>query len=105
MTDAGLTVVVSLISPFRSGRAMARSRFAAEEFWEIHVDAPLAIVERRDPKGLYAKARRGELRDFTGIDSPYEPPENPELRIDTTASSPEDGAMAVISRMQQQGLL
>ncbi|HNN97760.1 MAG TPA: sulfate adenylyltransferase subunit CysN [Pseudomonadota bacterium] len=80
--DAGLIVLVSFISPFRSERAFARSRFAAGDFVEIFVDTPLATCEGRDPKGLYKKARTGQLKNFTGIDSPYEPPEAPELRID-----------------------
>ncbi len=83
MLDQGLWVVVALISPFRRDRSLARARFAQGDFVEVYVDAPLALVETRDPKGLYARARRGELREFTGIDSPYEPPESPELRIET----------------------
>ncbi len=83
MVEAGLVVIVSFIAPFRSERAFARGLFAAGEFAEIHIDAPLAECERRDPKGLYAKARRGELANFTGIDSPYEVPGNPEIRLDT----------------------
>ena len=82
MTDAGLIVLVSFISPFRAEREMARSLFAPGEFLEVFVDTPLAVAEARDVKGLYAKARRGELRNFTGIDSPYEAPEAPELRLD-----------------------
>ncbi len=83
MVDAGLVVVVSLISPFRCDREFARSRFASGQFCEIFVDAPLEVCERRDPKGLYAKARRGELTRMTGIDSPYEPPEHPDLHLHT----------------------
>jgi adenylyl-sulfate kinase len=83
MVNAELVVVVSLISPFRSDREFARSRFAPGQFCEIFVDAPLQVCERRDPKGLYAKARRGELPRMTGIDSPYEPPEQPELHLHT----------------------
>ena len=83
MVDAELVVVVSLISPFRSDREFARSRFAPGQFCEIFVDAPLQVCERRDPKGLYAKARRGELTRMTGIDSPYEPPERPDLHLHT----------------------
>jgi len=83
MVDAGLIVVVSLISPFRADREFARSRFATDRFCEIFIDAPLRICEERDPKGLYAKARRGELMRMTGIDSPYEPPERPDLRLHT----------------------
>ena len=88
MTDAGLVVLVSFISPFRAEREMARALFAPGEFLEVHVDTPLAEAERRDVKGLYAKARRGELRNFTGIDSPYEAPEAPELHLDTTRADP-----------------
>lgn len=83
MADAGLIVIVSFISPFRAERRMARSLFAPGEFVEIFVDAPLEECERRDPKGLYAKARRGELKDFTGIDSAYEAPERAEVVVDT----------------------
>jgi bifunctional enzyme CysN/CysC len=92
MVDAGLIVVVSLISPFRAERQLARERFAAGEFIEVFVDAPLAECERRDPKGLYAKARRGELTNFTGIDSAYEPPEAPELHLLTAQASAADSA-------------
>ncbi|MEO5672722.1 MAG: sulfate adenylyltransferase subunit CysN [Ramlibacter sp.] len=81
MADAGLIVIVSLISPYRADREMARQRFAPGEFVEVFVDTPLAECERRDVKGLYAKARRGELRNFTGIDSPYEPPESADVRL------------------------
>ena len=94
MTDAGLIVLVSFISPFRSERRMARDLMEEGEFLEVFVDTPLEVAEQRDPKGLYAKARRGELANFTGIDSPYEPPENPEVRLDTTTLSSEDGAKA-----------
>ena len=87
--DAGLVVIVSFISPFCAERAAARSRFEPDEFVEIFVNAPLEECERRDPKGLYAKARRGELLNFTGIDSDYEPPLNPELRLDTLTYSAE----------------
>jgi bifunctional enzyme CysN/CysC len=83
MTDAGLIVLVSFISPFRAEREMARALFEPGEFLEVFVDTPLAEAERRDVKGLYAKARRGELRNFTGIDSPYEPPLAPELHLHT----------------------
>ena len=92
MTDAGLIVLVSFISPFRAEREMARALMAPGEFVEIHIDAPLEAAEARDVKGLYAKARSGRLANFTGIDSPYEAPEAPDLRIDTTACSPEQAA-------------
>jgi len=78
MVDAGLIVLVSFISPFIAERRMARGLFAPGEFVEVFVDAPLAACEQRDVKGLYAKARRGELKNFTGLDSPYEPPQHPE---------------------------
>lgn len=89
MVDAGLIVLVSFISPFKSERRMARELFAEGEFVEVFVDTPIAECEKRDVKGLYAKARRGELKNFTGIDSPYEAPEAPELRVLTIESSPE----------------
>jgi len=96
MTDAGLIVLVAFISPFRAEREMARALMAPGEFLEIHVDAPLAAVEARDVKGLYARARAGRLANFTGIDSPYEAPEAPDLRIDTAACSPEQAADLVL---------
>lgn len=83
MTDAGLIVLVSFIAPYRAERAAARGLFGEDEFVEVFVDAPLEEVERRDPKELYGKARRGELPDFTGIDAPYEAPEASELKLDT----------------------
>ena len=97
MTDAGLVVLVSFISPFRAERASARALFAPGDFVEVFVDTPLAEAERRDVKGLYAKARRGELPNFTGIDSPYEPPEAAELVLDTVAETPEALAERVIA--------
>ena len=84
MVDAGLVVLVAFISPFRAEREGARELFAEGEFIEVFVDTPLDECERRDPKGLYGKARRGALPNFTGIDSPYEPPEHPELHVHTT---------------------
>ncbi len=90
MVDAGLIVLVSFISPFRSERRMARELFAEGEFIEVHVDTPIEACEQRDVKGLYAKARRGELKNFTGIDSPYEAPEAPEVRLLAAQHSPQD---------------
>jgi bifunctional enzyme CysN/CysC len=104
MVDAGLVVIVALISPFAHEREMARSLVADGEFFEIFVDAPIEIVEQRDPKGLYKKARRGELRNFTGIDAPYERPESPELHLDTARLSPEQAAEAVLALLHQNGL-
>lgn len=95
MVDAGLIVMVSFISPFRAERQLARERVEAGEFVEVFIDTPLAEAERRDVKGLYAKARAGDLKNFTGIDSPYEAPESPEIRIDTTAMTPEQAAEAI----------
>lgn len=96
MADAGLIVITAFISPFRAEREMVRAMLPEGEFVEVFIDAPLAEAERRDPKGLYAKARRGELKNFTGIDSPYEPPEAPDLRIDTTKVSAEDAAERIV---------
>lgn len=103
MTDAGLIVLVSFISPFRAERQMARSLMAEGEFIEIHIDTPLDVAEQRDVKGLYKKARAGEIRNFTGIDSPYEPPLNPELRINTVDKSPEDAAEEILKFLAWRG--
>ena len=100
MVDAGLIVLVSFISPFQAERQMARRLVEDGEFFEIFVDAPLAVAEARDPKGLYRKARRGELRNFTGIDSPYEAPENPEIRIDTVHMTPDQAVDVVLDRLR-----
>ncbi len=100
MVDAGLIVLVSFISPFRSERRMARDLFAPGEFFEVFVDTPLAEAERRDVKGLYKKARRGELKNFTGIDSPYEAPETPEIRIDTTTMDADAAAESIIGHLE-----
>ena len=105
MADAGLIVLVSFISPFRSERQMAREMVPEGEFLEVFVDTPLAVAESRDVKGLYKKARRGEIKHFTGISSPYEAPENPELHIDTTKLSPEAAAELIVSQLEQRGLL
>jgi bifunctional enzyme CysN/CysC len=105
MVDAGLIVLVAFISPFRAERRMARQLVSAAEFCEVFVDTPLAVAEQRDKKGLYKKARRGELKNFTGIDSPYEPPEMPEVRIDTTKVAPEDAAETIIVHLNQMGVL
>ncbi|MDX8031940.1 adenylyl-sulfate kinase [Lentzea sp. BCCO 10_0856] len=104
MVDAGLIVLVSFISPFRAERALARDLVGENEFCEVFVDTPLEVAEQRDPKGLYRKARRGELANFTGIDSPYETPENPEVRLDTTALSPEAAAEVVVARLRTLGV-
>mgnify|MGYP001111239753 FL=1 len=105
MVDAGLIVLVSFISPFRAERGAARALFGEGEFLEIFVNTSLAEAERRDVKGLYGKARRGELKNFTGIDSPYEAPEKPELRIDTQQVSAEQAADLIVEQMRRRGLL
>jgi bifunctional enzyme CysN/CysC len=105
MTDAGLIVLVSFISPFRSERQMARELLPEGEFLEVFIDTPLAVAEERDPKGLYKKARRGEIKNFTGISSPYEAPENPEIQLDTTALTPEQAASRIMDALDERGLL
>jgi bifunctional enzyme CysN/CysC len=105
MVDAGLIVIASFISPFRSERRSVRELVDESEFIEVFVDAPLEVVEARDPKGLYKKARRGELKNFTGIDSPYEVPEHPEVHVDTNALTPEAAADAVIEAMESAGVI
>ena len=105
MVDAGLIVMVSFISPFRSERRMARELVEPGEFIEIYVDASLALAESRDPKGLYKRARRGEIKNFTGIDSPYEAPEQPEITIDTAHLSAEEAADSVIRRLIEFGII
>ena len=99
MVDAGLVVLVSFISPFRAERRMARDLFAEGEFMEVFVDTTLAVAEQRDAKGLYAKARAGQIRNFTGIDSPYEVPEAPEVVLDTVAETPEQLAESLVRRL------
>jgi len=104
MADAGLIVIVALISPFRADRQAVRERIAPGEFFEVHVDVPLAVAEQRDPKGLYRKARAGLLKDFTGIDSPYEPPVSPELLLRTATVTPDQAAEAVLERLREAGI-
>jgi bifunctional enzyme CysN/CysC len=105
MVDAGLIVLTSFISPFRSERRMARELFEENEFMEVFVDTPLHVAEARDPKRLYAKARRGEIKNFTGIDSPYEPPEAPEIRIDTTQTTAERAADLVVDQLRARRII
>jgi bifunctional enzyme CysN/CysC len=105
MVDAGLIVSTAFISPFRAERQMARALVSDGEFVEIFIDTPLGVAEQRDPKGLYKKARRGDLKNFTGIDSPYERPDAPELTIDTTAASPADAAELVVAYLQRRGIV
>jgi bifunctional enzyme CysN/CysC len=105
LVDAGLIVLVAFISPFRAERRMARELVEAGEFFEVFVDAPLALAEARDPKGLYKKARAGELRNFTGIDSPYEQPEHPDVYIDTTTVTPAAAADLIVERLRAAGMI
>jgi bifunctional enzyme CysN/CysC len=99
MTDAGLIVLTAFISPFRAERELARAMLPKGEFVEIFVDTPLEIAEARDVKGLYKKARSGALKNFTGIDSPYEAPAKPEIHIDTTKVSPEEAAEMIVEKI------
>ena len=105
MVDAGLIVLASFISPFAAERQLARERLSNGEFIEVHVDAPLDVAEARDPKGLYAKARRGDLSNFTGIASPYERPASPEVRIDTSIVEPDVAADVVIDALRSAGMI
>jgi len=105
MVDAGLIVLVSFISPFRAERRLARESVGADEFCEVFVDTPLDVAEERDPKGLYKKARRGELKNFTGIDSPYEHPERPEVRIETVIQTPVQAAETILAHLRTRGVL
>ena len=105
MVDAGLIVLVSFISPFRAERRMARDLMGEGEFIEVFVDTPLEEAERRDVKGLYKKARRGDLKHFTGIDSPYEAPEHAEIRIDTTVTSPDEAVQIIFQKLSEGGNL
>ncbi len=102
MADAGLVVLVAFISPFRRDRDAARALFAAGQFSEVFLDTPLAIAEQRDPKGLYARARRGEIPQFTGIDSPYEVPASPELRIDTATCTVDEALERLLRHIREQ---
>ena len=105
MVDAGLIVMSAFISPFRSERQLARDLLEEGEFIEIYVDAPLDVVEARDPKGLYKKARRGELKNFTGIDSAYEAPEASDVHLKTAEMNAEEAADAVIEALRERGLI
>jgi len=95
-------VLTAFISPFRAERRLARSLVGEGEFVEVFIDTPLAEAEKRDVKGLYKKARAGQLKNFTGVDSPYEEPENPEIRIDTTGMSPVEAAEAIVAWLEGQ---
>ncbi|MEM7258431.1 MAG: adenylyl-sulfate kinase, partial [Pseudomonadota bacterium] len=105
MVDSGLIVLTAFISPFIAERKMARDLLEDGEFLEVYVETPLSVAEERDPKGLYKKARRGDLKNFTGIDSPYERPETPEILVDTSNMSAEQCAEKVISVLKQRGII
>lgn len=105
LADSGLIALSAFISPFRADRQMVRSLFAPGEFIEVYVSTPLTVCEARDPKGLYKKARAGAIRQFTGIDSPYEAPESPELVIDTSEVSTEQGALLVADYLRRMGVI
>lgn len=107
MVDAGLIVTAAFISPYREGRALIRERMPRGRFIECHVSCPLTVCEARDTKGLYARARAGELDHFTGISAPYEAPEAPDLKLETapTGITPEECAMKIIALLEERGLL
>ncbi|MCA9611569.1 MAG: adenylyl-sulfate kinase [Sandaracinus sp.] len=104
-SDAGVVVLTAFVSPYRADRDEVRALLAPGDFVEVHVAADLATCESRDPKGLYAKARRGEIRDFTGIDAPYEAPLEPELRVDTGAESVDASAARVVAWLEARGVI
>jgi bifunctional enzyme CysN/CysC len=105
MVDAGLITIVSFISPFQSERRMVRDLLGAGEFIEVFVDTPLEICEQRDPKGLYRRARAGEIENFTGISSDYEAPQSPDLHIRTTECSPEEAAERILRYLGERGII
>jgi adenylyl-sulfate kinase len=104
MVNAGLVVLAAFISPFRANRRLARELVGRGNFCEVFVDAPLEVAEKRDPKGLYLQARQGNLHDFTGIDSPYEPPENPEVQVCTDSMTVEQATREVLVHLARMGL-
>lgn len=105
MVDAGLIVITAFISPFKQNREMVREMLLDGEFIEVFIDTPIEECEKRDPKGLYKKARAGQIKDFTGIDSPYEAPESPEITIKNVGVSVEDAANSVIDYLDHYGYL
>jgi bifunctional enzyme CysN/CysC len=105
MVDSGLIVLTAFISPYRAERDMARQLLEEGEFIEVHVDTPLEVAEARDPKGLYRKARGGELKNFTGIDAPYEAPQSPELRLNTVDCTADEAAERVLALLEARGIL
>jgi len=105
MTEAGLIVLCSFISPYRAERDMVRSLMPAGDFLEVYVDAPIAECMRRDPKGLYAKAKAGTIKNLTGVDAPYEVPENPDIHLRTVGEQPERSAEAVAAELVRRGIV
>lgn len=103
--DSGQIVLTAFISPFQEDRESVRKLFEKDEFIEVYVKCPIEVCEKRDPKGLYEKARKGIISDFTGISSPYEEPEHPELIIETNQVSIEEGANAIIEFLKQHGII
>ncbi|MFD2046521.1 adenylyl-sulfate kinase [Ornithinibacillus salinisoli] len=103
--DSGQIVITAFISPFQKDRDHVRKLFEHHEFMEVYVDCPFEICEQRDPKGLYQRARKGEIRDFTGIDSPYEPPVNPELTINTQQNTVHEAAQHIITHLKKKGII
>lgn len=105
MHDAGLVVITAFISPFRSDRDMVRQLFAPGEFWEVFVSCPLEVCEQRDPKGLYVKALKGEIAQFTGINSPYEAPISPELIVESDLHPVDECVSSILAKMKSSGIL
>ncbi len=103
--DAGVIAIASFISPYRADRARAREVAGDGRFVEVYLDVPLDVCEQRDPKGLYAKARAGEIADFTGVSAPYEAPDAPELTLDTSALDPDGCAAAIVACLTKRGVL
>ncbi|MGI9425420.1 MAG: adenylyl-sulfate kinase, partial [Hyphomicrobiaceae bacterium] len=103
--DAGLVTIVSFISPFRSERRMARELFDEDSFFEVFVDTPLSVCEERDVKGLYKRARQGALKNFTGIDSPYESPERADVHLATVEATADDSARRIVELLQEKQLI
>ena len=101
--DAGVITITAFISPYRADRNTARETIGGDSFFEVFCDAPLDVCEQRDPKGLYKKARAGEIKGFTGIDDPYEAPENPELLLDTSKTSPQEAAVILCEMLEKAG--
>jgi len=105
MNDAGLIVITAFISPYRNDRDAAKEVISTERFIEIHVDAPIEVCEARDPKGLYKKARAGEIPDFTGISAPYEAPLQPECHVKTDGSTTEENAEAILAALRAKSII